>query len=68
MFEFITIDIMRFDFIFFVFVWLDRMRELNVDGGLKTAQLFFQEKGIVVGTVLVRKSDKIKCRVKGNFS
>ena len=39
------------------------MRELNEDGSLKNAQLFFQEKGIVVGTVLVRKSDKIKCRV-----
>ena len=40
------------------------MRELNVDGSLKNAQLFFQEKGIVVGAVLVRKSDTIKCRVK----
>jgi hypothetical protein len=40
-----------------------RMRELNPDGTIKDVQSFFQEHGISVGTVLIRKADKSKCKV-----
>ena len=41
------------------------MRELNADGTIKNVDALFQERGISIGAVLVRRSDKAKCRIVG---
>lgn len=44
------------------------MRELNPDGTIKNIQAYYEEYGISIGSTLMRKSDKSKCKVIALFA